>query len=105
MKTYQIELVNRNGFKVEVADDQYILEAIEQKGLKLPVGCRIGACITCAARLLQGEVDQPRAIALKPAQVQQGYVLLCVASPLSDCSLAVGIEAQSDLYPNPLRGY
>jgi ferredoxin len=103
MKTHQIELVNRDGFRLEVAEHQYILEAIEQAGLKLPVGCRIGACITCAARLLQGEIDQPRAIALKPAQVQQGYVLLCVASPLSDCYLEVGMDVQSELYPNPFR--
>lgn len=103
MKTHQIELVNRDGFRLEVAEHQYILEAIEQTGLKLPVGCRIGACITCAARLIQGKVDQPRAIALKPAQAQQGYVLLCVASPLSDCSLEVGMDAQRNLYPNPLR--
>ncbi|WNZ26994.1 2Fe-2S iron-sulfur cluster binding domain-containing protein [Leptolyngbya sp. NK1-12] len=103
MKTHQIILVNRDNFRLEVAEQQYILAAIEQTGLKLPVGCRIGACITCAARLLQGEVDQPRAIALKPFQAQQGYVLLCIASPLSDCYLEVGIEAQRELYPNPFR--
>ncbi|QYO68724.1 2Fe-2S iron-sulfur cluster binding domain-containing protein [Leptolyngbya sp. 7M] len=103
MKTHQIVLVNRDGLRLEVAEQEYILEAIEQTGLKLPVGCRIGACITCAARLLQGEVEQPRAIALKPSQIQQGYVLLCVASPLSDCHLEVGIEAQCHLYPNPFQ--
>lgn len=52
MKTYQIELLNRDSFTLEIAEKQYILEAIEQAGLFLPVGCRYGACITCAAKLI-----------------------------------------------------
>lgn len=54
MQTYQITLVNRDHVAVNVAENQYLLAALAATGLKLPVGCRIGACITCAARLLQG---------------------------------------------------
>lgn len=103
MDTYRIELVNRDRFVVEVRADQPILEAIEAAGLRLPVGCRYGACITCAAKLLQGEVDQSKAVCLKPEQIDQGYVLLCVALPRSDCQFEVGVESQSGLYLNPFR--
>jgi ferredoxin len=103
MKTYQIELVNRQHRVIEVAEDQPILEAIEAAGLRLPVGCRYGACITCAARLIRGQVDQSRAIALKPAHVEQGYVLLCIALPQSDCQFEVGLESQTELYRNPFQ--
>jgi ferredoxin len=64
MKTYQVELVNRNNTIVEVAENQYILDAVEATSLRLPVGCRYGACITCAARLIEGEVEHSKAVEL-----------------------------------------
>lgn len=97
---YRIELVNRN-LAIDVSADQYILEAIESTGLRLPVGCRYGACITCAARLLSGKVDQPLAVALKLDQAAAGYVLLCIATAQSDCQFEVGFESQKELYRNP----
>lgn len=100
MKHYRIELVNRN-LAIEVAEGQYILEALEAAGLRLPVGCRYGACITCAARLICGTVDQPLAVALKPDQAAAGYVLLCIATAQSDCQFEVGHESQTGLYRNP----
>ncbi|HLO84273.1 MAG TPA: 2Fe-2S iron-sulfur cluster-binding protein [Nostocaceae cyanobacterium] len=103
MKTYRIELVNRNNFLVEVAENQYILNAVEKAGLLLPVGCRYGACITCAAKLLEGKVEQSKAVVLKPAQEKMGYVLLCIASPRSDCKFEVGVECQNALYINPFK--
>jgi ferredoxin len=104
MKTYRVELINRSNFVVEVAEDEYILEAIEAAGLRLPVGCRYGACITCAARLIEGEVDQSKGVALKPAQEVMGYVLVCIAYPRSDCKFEVGVECQDELYINPFKG-
>lgn len=103
MKMYRIELLNRDRFTLEVAEDQYILDAVEQVGLRLPVGCRYGACITCAAKLLQGEVEQAQNLCLKPEQVAMGYVLLCIACPRSDCLFEVGVESQADLYINPFK--
>jgi ferredoxin len=43
-------------------------------------------------------------VALKPAQEAMGYVLLCIASPRSDCVFEVGVECQDDLYINPFKG-
>ncbi|MBD2514546.1 2Fe-2S iron-sulfur cluster binding domain-containing protein [Nostoc sp. FACHB-973] len=104
MKSYRVQLLNRHNFVVEVAESQYILDAVEATGLRLPVGCRYGACITCAARLIEGEVDQSEAIALKSAQEAMGYVLLCIAYPRSDCKFEVGVECQDQLYINPFKG-
>lgn len=101
--THQVELVNRQGITIEVAADQFILDAVEATGLRLPVGCRYGACITCAARLLEGEVEQANAVALKPAQAALGYVLLCIAQARSDCRFEVGVESQDALYVNPFK--
>lgn len=101
-KIYTVELVNR-GAAIPVAEDQHILTAVEAAGLRLPVGCRIGACITCAARLIQGQIEQPQARCLKPEQLAAGYVLLCVAYPRSDCRFEVGLESQTALYRNPFK--
>ncbi|HAA33168.1 MAG TPA: ferredoxin [Cyanobacteria bacterium UBA8553] len=105
MKAYQVELINRNNTIVEVAENQYILDVVEASGLRLPVGCRYGACITCAARLIEGEVNQSKGVALKPEQEALGYVLLCIAYPCSDCKFEVGVECQDELYINPFKGH
>ena len=97
-------LVNRDGLTVEVADDVCILDAVEATGTQLPVGCRYGACITCAARLLSGAVDQSQGVALKPQHLEMGFVLLCVARPRADCWLQVGVESQAGLFKNPFKG-
>lgn len=103
MKIYQVELVNRDRITISVSENQTILEAVEQAGMRLPVGCRYGACITCAAKLIQGEVDQTQQRCLKPAQLATGFVLLCIAYPRSDCQLEVGRECQNSLYTNPFK--
>jgi ferredoxin len=112
MDTYRVELVNRGGIEIDVAPDVQILAALEASGLRLPVGCRDGVCITCAAKLVSGEVDRSAERCLKPDQIAAGYVLLCVAyarfsfreAPPTDCRFEVGIESQAGLYLNPFQG-
>jgi ferredoxin len=98
---HRVTLVNREGRSHLVGEDQALLAALEAAGEVLPVGCRYGGCVTCAARLVSGEVEQRDARALKPWQLEQGYVLLCVARPRADCVLEVGVESQDRLYRNP----
>lgn len=102
MTTFTVELQNRDR-TIEVSHDEPILDAAEQAGLTLPYGCRAGHCITCAARLIEGTVDQSRGVALTPAQEAQGYALLCIAFPQSDCVFEVGANVQRDLFVNPFK--
>ena len=102
MTTLTVELRNRN-HTIEVTCDEPILDAAERAGVTLPYGCRAGHCITCAARLIEGNVDQSEGVALTPAQEEQGYVLLCIASPQSDCVVEVGASVQRDLFVNPFK--
>jgi ferredoxin len=101
MAKYTITLANRDGRQFDVHDDEYILDAIEEQGGILPVGCRYGGCVTCAAKLLEGAVDQSEGVALKARQAADGYVLLCIARPLGDCTFDVGVESHDRLYRNP----
>jgi ferredoxin len=50
----------------------------------LPSTCRQGQCLACAARLVQGEVDQAAAASYFPEDRTAGFVLLCTAQARSD---------------------
>ena len=100
---FTIKLANRGGRSFEVNGDEPLLGALEQHGVSLPYGCRYGGCISCAAKLLDGDVDQSEGVALNGRQIHDGYVLLCVARPRSDCTLDVGVESHDKLYRNPFQ--
>ena len=97
----RITLENREAAVLEVDSRLPLLNSLEAHGVSLPYGCRYGGCISCAAKLLAGEVDQRGAVALNNRQLADGYILLCVARPVSDCTLAVGVDSHDQLYRNP----
>ena len=74
--------------------EQYSREAAEAAGIALPGSCRAGACSTCAAKVLQGTVDQADQSFLDGPQIEQGYALLCVSYPRSDCLLRTDVATE-----------
>jgi len=96
-----ITIANRAGATHTVDDRRPLLETLRDQGVDLPYGCKYGGCITCAAKLIAGEVDQRRQVALNNRQINNGYVLLCIARPLSDCTFEIGTESHDKLYRNP----
>jgi len=100
---FTITLANQGGQSVTVSGNRPLLDSLEAHGVSLPYGCRYGGCISCAAKLLAGEVDQSAGVALNRRQINHGYVLLCVARPKSDCTLDVGVESHDTLYRNPFQ--
>ena len=85
-------------------EDETVLSATEAAGIVLPFGCLTGACATCVGHLQDGRVayDRPPR-ALKPRHVEAGFVLCCIARPLTDCRLTVGASVRRALVPNPWR--
>ena len=85
-KSHKVTFLKR-GIIVEVAEDEYILEAAEDAGLRLPYDCRSGTCTTCMQKCLEGEIDQDLAFAISDEDLEKGYRLICIGSPLSDVVL------------------
>ena len=101
MTQYKVTLANRQGASYDVDARRPLLDTLREQGVDLPYGCKYGGCITCTAKLTEGEVDQRRQVALNNRQLANGYVILCVARPKSDISLEIGVESHDKLYRNP----
>ena len=98
-KTHTVRVRDRATGKqhvVEVPEDRYILQTAEEQGVKLPFLCRNGACTSCAARVISGELAQPEAMGLSPKLKDKGYALLCVSYPRSD--LEVETQDEDEVY-------
>ena len=96
-----ITIANRDEETFEVNSKRPILETLRDQGVDLPFGCKYGGCITCAAKLISGKVDQNRQVALNNRQINDGYIILCVARPLTDITIEIGVESHGNLYRNP----
>src|SRR4026208_1435773 len=121
MAELKIPLANRDGASFRVDRRMPLLDALEAQGMSLPYGCRYGGggssspatlsrgdgkpggATSWAANLLSGEIDQRAGVALNGRQLADGYVLLCVARPLTDCTLDVGVGGPARVQRHPLR--
>ena len=97
----RITIANRDQAVYTVKGRKPLLDELRDQGVDLPYGCRYGGCITCAAKLISGEVDQRAQVALNNRQIKDGYIVLCVARAKTDCVLEIGVESHDKLYRNP----
>ena len=97
----QITISNRKNSVYKVSGRMPLLKELRDQGVDLPYGCEYGGCITCAAKLIKGEVDQRSQVALNNRQINNGYIILCVAKPKTDCTIEIGVDSHDKLYRNP----
>jgi len=76
-----------SGARFVVQGRQTILQAALAAGLDLDYSCMQGACGTCKALILAGdvemEVDPDNKPAIGPKAIERGYRLLCISIPRS----------------------
>nr|AAP80708.1 ferredoxin [Griffithsia japonica] len=84
VRTYTIEIdMHGTKYDIPVKEDCTLLEGIEEFGLEVLHSCRAGVCVTCAAKILAGEID-PGFASITDDLKEEGYVLTCSAYPRSD---------------------
>jgi NAD(P)H-flavin reductase/ferredoxin len=84
--------------EIECRPNQTILGALLEQGRYLRYGCKNGGCGSCKLQLVDGAVEQGgSSLALSPSEQSGGYMLICTAVPLSDCTLdASAMELTED---------
>jgi len=93
-ETFEVEYV-KEGETIEVKANETLLDAGEDEGWDLPYACREGQCISCGGRITDGGhaedyVEHHTNEMLGGPELEEGYVLTCVAYPTSDLALETG---------------
>ncbi|PRY12706.1 ring-1,2-phenylacetyl-CoA epoxidase subunit PaaE [Pontibacter ummariensis] len=70
-------------YAVEVGPDKTILEAALEQNIDLPYSCQAGLCTACRGVCLSGKVELEENDGLSESELEEGYVLNCVAHPLT----------------------
>lgn len=70
-------------YKVEVQPHQTILEAALEMDVDLPYSCQAGMCTACMGKCTAGKVQLDEEDGLTDAELKAGFILTCVAHPLT----------------------
>jgi ferredoxin len=85
--TFQVRLLAPPAL-FDARPGESLLEAAERAGIALQSSCRNGTCRTCLRKLVAGTVEyRVPWPGLAPHERAEGWVLPCVAVPVSDIVL------------------
>ncbi len=88
MPEYTVEFVG-TGETLTVSDTETILRRCIEEGIAQEFSCRVGMCLACTAKIIEGEVTQPAAHGLTDTEREE-FALTCMARPQSDLVLDRG---------------
>lgn len=79
---FDVELTS--GKIITVGEDQTMLDALLEEGIKAPYSCRTGRCGTCEWKVLEGEVNHYDSFFSERPREENGSILTCVSRAKSD---------------------
>jgi ferredoxin len=89
---------NLAGEQVEAhsSTDQTLLELMQQLAIPVRQACRNGSCGICKCRLTKGQISYflRAPFGLRDEQIAEGYILSCIAYPVSDLSITASAVDQ-----------
>jgi glycine betaine catabolism B len=81
--TFKVSFARSNR-EIDCGSAQHVLDAAKKAGVRLPASCTKGMCGTCKVKLLSGEVQMKHAGGIRQREIDQGMVLLCCSTPMTD---------------------
>src|SRR5215470_1534066 len=78
------------GIEIEVDEEQTVLRAAAEQGIRLMQGCKEGQCASCKSFVLDGddiELDRYSTFALPDYEKDEGFTLLCRAHVYEDVTI------------------
>lgn len=84
LKTQEVTVLYEGSeYKFMVEPHQTILEAALELDIDLPYSCQAGMCTACMGKCTSGKVQLDEEDGLTKAELAAGFILTCVAHPLS----------------------
>lgn len=71
-------------YEINVNEGETILEAAINADLDPPYACRVAACCSCKAKLLEGKVEMDDDEPLTEEEIEEGFILTCQSHPRSE---------------------
>ena len=93
---HDVNIVLANGavHEFSVAENQTVLQAATQEGIKIPHACGVGQCGCCMVQVTGGvsELISDETPGILPGELERGLTLACQCRPKSALSLKEGVD-------------
>jgi len=66
------------------ANGESILDSAMSVGADVPYSCKGGVCCTCKAKVMEGKAVMTENFSLSEEEVEEGFILTCMAHPVSE---------------------
>jgi ring-1,2-phenylacetyl-CoA epoxidase subunit PaaE len=82
---YSVKVIlDGNDYEITVNEGDTILEAAINANLDPPYACRVAACCSCKAKLIEGKVEMDDDEPLTEEEIEEGFILTCQSHPKSE---------------------
>ena len=82
---YSVKVIlDGNSHEITVNEGETILEAAINADLDPPYACRVAACCSCKAKLLEGKVEMDDDEPLTEEEMEEGFILTCQSHPKTE---------------------